>query len=50
MATILNAVYGGFLRQFFAQDAQVCRRLKAADLIRAFIPQRAASPDLPTSR
>jgi hypothetical protein len=32
MATILNAIYGAFLRQFFAQDAQVGRQLMGAHL------------------
>jgi hypothetical protein len=32
MATFLNAFYGAFLRQFFAQDAQVLQVLMAADL------------------
>jgi hypothetical protein len=30
MATILNAIYGAFLDQFFARDAQVCGRLMGA--------------------
>jgi hypothetical protein len=31
MATTLNAIYSAFLKEFFAENAQVCRRLMGAD-------------------
>ena len=32
MGTILNAIYRAFLKEFFAENAQDCGRLRGADL------------------
>jgi hypothetical protein len=32
MATILNAIYRAFLKEFFAGNAQICGRLMGADM------------------